>query len=259
MSSTPSPPCRLGVIGVGHLATTILAGLINSGWRAKDVILAPRGYSAELAERHGFRLATNNKAVVEGSSVVLVAVRPSDAERALEDLPWRPDQLVLSACAGVPLSAIGPAADPAAVTRIMPLTSSELGASPTLVYPAHPAAEAFLSAIGSTIVLSDESQFEACTVSAAVYGWAQMLVRETAEWTIEAGVPEPVARALVARTFVAAGRIIDEKDEPMDHLLDGLCTPGGITEAGLKHLSGAEVPEAWRGACDVVIQKLTKA
>ncbi|MEM6848567.1 MAG: pyrroline-5-carboxylate reductase dimerization domain-containing protein [Pseudomonadota bacterium] len=257
MSIERSSSGCLGIIGVGHLATTMVMGLLKNGWRAEEIVLAPRGHSAELAAQHGIFRAPDNAAVVERADLVLLAVRSADAVSALAGLPWRRGQLVLSACAGVPISALGAVAAPAQVSRIMPLTASELGASPTAIFPPTPAAQRLLDAIGTTITLDNEGQFEVCTVSAAVHGWILMLVRETCDWIENADVPAPIARALVAQTCVATGRIINEKEAPMAELLATLATPGGITEAGLKHLDAAHVPEAWRAACDVVFKRLT--
>jgi len=53
--------------------------------------------------------------------------------------------------------------------------------------------------------------------------------------------------------------MVAASDEPMDHLLEHLATPGGITELGLKHLERHEVGEAWSGACDAVVDRLTKS
>ncbi|MEM7696334.1 MAG: pyrroline-5-carboxylate reductase dimerization domain-containing protein [Pseudomonadota bacterium] len=257
MPTVPSPDCRLGIIGVGHLARAILTGLLRAGWAADDIILSPRGGGAQLAAEHGFCLAPSNAAVVARAPLILLSVRPADAVAALSGLPFRAGQTVMSACAGVPLKDLSIAA-PASVMRIMPLTASALGASPTLVHPENPAAAAFLAALGTAIPIDSEAAYEAATANSAVYGWVQMLVRETAAWTSTHNVPAPVARALAAHTFVAAGRMILESEAPMDDLLKSLCTPGGITEAGLKHLEGAGVPQGWRGACDVVLHRLNR-
>ena len=247
---------RLGIIGVGHLAAAILGGLRRAGWAADGVMLSPRGQGPDLAARHGFALAADNAALVRACDLVLLAVRPGDAAGAVAGLPWREGQVLMTACAGVPTWRLAPQAGPARVVRIMPITASELGASPTLVYPMVPQVAAFLEAIGSTIALEAEEQFDAATVSAAIYGWAQALIRGGADWTEAQGLDAATARQLVARTFVAAGRLVAEKDTPMEDLLTSIATPGGITEAGLIHLREAGVPEAWDGACEVVMRKL---
>lgn len=246
---------QLGIVGVGHLASSLLAGFLRAGMRAEDVLLSPRGRGPELARAHGFGLARGNGDLVARSDIVLLAVRPADAPAAVEGLGWRRRQTLLSLCAGVPIRALEAAA-PAEIVRAMPLTAAEFGASPTLLHPAHPAASALLEKIGVVIPLEREIEFETATVSAAVYGWAQELIRLSADWSAAHGLPPETARALAARTFVAAGRTVAEKDAPMEALLAALTTPGGITETGLRHLREHGAPEAWEGACDAVLRKL---
>lgn len=250
---------KLGVIGVGHLAKSILAGLLRAGVPARDILLSPRGHGPDMARAHGFGLARDNAEIVQTRDIVLLAVRPGDAAGSVGGLPWRDGQVLLSACAGVPIARLTDVAGPARVVRVMPITASELGASPTLVYPLLPQVQSFLDAIGSTLALDSEDQFEVATVSAAIYGWAQDLIRISAEWGARHGLDPELARQLAARTFVASGRMQAEQDAPMRDILARLCTPGGITAAGLQHLEQQGVPVAWDGASDLVLRRLRGA
>lgn len=247
---------KLGIIGVGHLAGSLLAGLARAGWPMAEIRLAPRGHSDRFAQVHGCQRCDSNAAVVAGSNLILLAVRPADAPAVMAELPFGAHHLVLSACAGVPLSALQDAAPAPTLLRIMPITAAEFGASPTLVYPHHPAAVPFLNALGTVITLEKEADFEVGSVSAAVYGWAQRLIIDAAEWSSDAGLSPDTARQLVAQTFVAAGQMMQQKEAPMAEVLNSLLTPGGITEAGLNHLEAHQVSAAWTAACDVVLQKL---
>ncbi len=247
---------RLGVIGVGHLATSLLKGLLRAGHAPEGIRLSPRGHGPELAAEHGFALAADNPALVADCDMVLLAVRPADAVDAVRGLPWRADHILVSACAGVTIARLAEGAGPAQIVRIMPITASELGASPTTVFPMRPELRPLLGALGTPIALESEDQFEAATVSAAIYGWAQALIRTGAEWGARNGLDPAVARQLMARTFVASGRMQGEQDAPMDEILASLCTPGGITEAGLRSLERAGMPEAWDEACDLVLARL---
>ena len=247
---------NLGIIGVGHLAKSILKGLLRARHATEDIVLSPRGEGESMAETHGFRLASDNADLVDRCDIVLLSVRPVDAANAIRDLPWRSDQLLMSACAGVPKATLEDAAPLAQIIRIMPITAAEQGASPTLVYPLVPEIQPFLDAIGSTIALESEAQFEIGTVSAAVYGWAQALIRTGAVWNAQSGLDPSVARQLAARTFVAAGLMQTDESQTMDATLASLCTPGGITEAGLHSLEQAGTPEAWEKACALVLRRL---
>jgi pyrroline-5-carboxylate reductase len=93
-------------------------------------------------------------------------------------------------------------------------------------------------------------------VSAAAYGWAQDLIRQSALWLERHGVEPQTARQLMARTFVAAGRMAGEADGDLEEGLRRLVTPGGITELGLRTLERRGVPAAWAEASDAVHARL---
>jgi pyrroline-5-carboxylate reductase len=244
----------LGILGVGHLASAILAGLHRSGM-TDTILLSPRGKALEMAEKYKLEICQDSMDLVSRADVVLLAVRPADAAKAVSGLPWRENQVVVSVCAGVPMSDL-PAA-PARLVRAMPLTAAEINASPTVFFPDIAEARKLIEHLGPAIALRSEQQFEVATVNAAIYGWAQDLIRLSAEWCADKGIDAQTMRRLVAQTFVAAGRLITEKDQAMEDMLTELVTPGGITELGLKVLADSGQPEAWQAACEAVLSKLT--
>lgn len=246
----------IGFIGVGHLAVSLLKGMSASDYPASDVLLTSRGYGREMASSHGFGLSELSEDIVERCDLVVLAVRPADVETATTGLPWREGQTVLSACAGVSIERLQACIAPAKPVRIMPITSAELGASPTIVYPEAVEAERFLSALGEPVLVASEDQFETATASAAMYGWAQALIGSAVDWSVENGLESEQARQLIARSFVAAGRMVAEQSQPIDTLIESLCTPGGITRLGLGHLRDADVLKNWQTAFDKVQDKL---
>lgn len=248
---------RLGIIGVGHLASAIVARLMETGWPAKDLALSPRGKSAELANRYKLTIAPDTASLVEMCDAVLLAVRPADTVAAVKGLPWRAGQILVSACAGVRIDALQQAAPHVRIARIMPLTAATLGASPTTIFPDLAAIRPLLERLGSVLPLRSEAEFEAATTTAAVYGWAQELVRLTTDWLVAQGIDAATARQLTARTFTAAGLLTAEAPESIEALMHGLVTPGGITELGLKTLAAHGAPEAWQHACAAVLARLT--
>jgi len=246
----------IGILGVGHLAEAIVTGLMRARFDPGALLLSPRGKAAAVGAKFDIGLATDNTDLVRRSDLVLLAVRPAAAVAAVAGLPWRDEQTLVSACAGVRITDLAPAAAPARIVRIMPLTAAAIGASPTVIYPECVVAARLLQHLGSVIPLGSEADFEAATVSAAVYGWVQALIGESAAWSAAHGLDAGSARRLTAETFIAAGRMIAESREPIDTLLERLVTPGGITERGLDILSSHQSFAAWRAACDGVLAKL---
>ncbi|MCB6178082.1 NAD(P)-binding domain-containing protein [Rhodobacter sp. Har01] len=244
----------LGILGVGHLAASLLAGLQRAGFAAEDVVLSPRGRAVEMSARYGHALAQDNADLVARTKLVLLAVRPADAPAAVTGLPWRAGQVLVSACAGVPLAHLP--VHPAKAMRIMPMTAAEIGASPTVCFPDLAEARRVVEAFGPVIPLPGEADFQVATVSAAVYGWTLDLIRQTADWSAAQGLDAAIARRLNALTFAAAGALAAQTRQPMPDLLHDLVTPGGITERGLQVLVGHAMGTAWASACDAVLEKL---
>ncbi|WP_119273498.1 pyrroline-5-carboxylate reductase family protein [Taklimakanibacter deserti] len=249
----------VGILGVGHLARSIIVRLLDSGMKPTDLLLSPRGQAPQLAARHGIPVAAGNRELVEGCPLVLLAVRPKDAVSALAGLPWTQRHTIVSACAGVTIGKLREAAPPARIVRAMPITACELGASPTTIFPDIAAARPLIDPLGPVIVLRSEEEFETATVSAAIYGWVQDLIRQSAAWIECHGVEAETARQLMARTFVAAGRMADEAEGDMETILRQLATPGGITELGLKTLERRNVSAAWSEASDAVLARLRQS
>lgn len=248
---------RIGVLGVGHLASVIITRLVESGWPTDRLVLSSRGKGPEIAARYGLRLVLDNAALVNEATTILLAVRPPAAEEAVQGLRWRQNHIIVSTCAGVSIARLRAAAGEAPrIMRVMPLTAAELGASPTTVYPDLPEARSLLKPLGPVLPMPSEEAFETATVTAAVYGWAQHLVRQTSGWLAAHGIEPQVARRLSALTFVAAGRLTAESPTDLDDLMRGLVTPGGITELGQKTLEQKGAPAAWDAACDAVLARL---
>lgn len=244
----------LGFIGVGHLAGYIIQGLDQSRWPKDKIILSPRGASTELAARYDLTIAASNAEVVERSDSVILGVRPAQARSAVDGLPWRAGQIIVSVCAGVALDSLRSVTAPAELVRAMPISAVSLGDGPTALFPDHPVSRLIFERLGSVLPLTQEEHFDIASVNAALYGWVHDLIRQSATWSTKHGLDAMAARRLAAATFVAAGRMVlaNEKTS-LDDMLDGLATPGGITARGLSVLTTGRVPENWSAACDEVM------
>jgi len=248
----------VGIIGVGHLAGYLVAGLAAAGG-GPEIVLSPRnaGRAAALADRHGARIAGDNSEVAAAASTVIVATRPADVLGALSGIEWRVDHTVVSVAAGVPLAAVGRAVAPATAVRAMPVACVSVGEGPTSLFPDAPAARALLERVGTVHAFADEAAFEAASVLGAFYGWAFALADHTSRWLADAGVAEAPARELVARTLRGAtGMMLADPDAEPGRVIESLATPGGITRLGLDLLAERRALEAWGEACEAVLRKL---
>src|SRR6478672_2658742 len=94
----------VAVIGTGKLGELVLSGLLRSGWPAQQLLPTTRRpeRATELAERYGVRPVRNLTAVTQ-ADVLLIAVKPQDAAKLLDEFGMKvpPGTLVVSLCAGL--------------------------------------------------------------------------------------------------------------------------------------------------------------
>lgn len=249
---------RLGIIGVGHLAGYVVAGLHRAG-ADFEIILSPRNadMSARLATRFGATVAADNQAVADGAELILLTTRPSDVVAACNAVAFRAGQTVVSTAAGVRLGSLERAVAPAQAVRAMPLTCAAVNKSPTLLHPDHPQTRSLFELLGNVLAVADEAQFTPASAIAAFYGWVYALLDETVAWTVRAGVPAQSARRLVLETARGAAEMgLSHPDQELSTLLDALATPGGVTRQGLQTLQEKQGLTAWTDALETVLGRL---
>ena len=99
---------RVGFIGGGAMAEALAGGLLSGDIAAADILVADvdSARRTHLAETLGVRTTERNDAVVAGSDVVVIAVKPQTVAVALGALD-RGDSMTrplwISIAAGVPL------------------------------------------------------------------------------------------------------------------------------------------------------------
>lgn len=239
---------KVGIIGTGHLGASLVHGLHAAGVSGDRVLVAPRGQGPrELARETGCRVAADAADLVRRSDVVLVCVRPDQIGAALEGLPWRSGQMVVSTLAAIPLAVVAGIVAPAGAVRAMPMTAAAVGASPTALYPPDPAILALLSVLGPVIPLTREADLDAATAGSLLYALGHLAVDRTAAWLVERGFPEDAARAHAVAHLGAAAAMMrfDGRSRPAT-----LATPGGVTEAALAQAEEKGLSVAWEAALD---------
>jgi len=248
----------LGIIGVGHMAGFIVQGLRGQGYDG-TIVLGPRNRdtAAQLAADFGCQVAASNQAAVDAAEAIFLTVPAKLAKPVLEELKFRPDQLVISACAGQGYDHLKPAAAPARLAISMPLAAAAIGKSPTLLYPDDEGAKKVLTPLGPVQVMKDEATFSAAVANSATCGWFMDLIRELAVCNERVGLAPDEARRLVTLTVEATtAYLLTIPEQPLPKIVDSLASKGGITERGLEVLRAQDANAPWRAAFEAVLERL---
>ncbi|MBL8698440.1 MAG: NAD(P)-binding domain-containing protein [Alphaproteobacteria bacterium] len=251
---------RLGVIGVGNIAGALLTGLATGPRPPHAVLLSPRSAetSASLAARFPqMRVAADNQAVVDGSDVVMLAVRPQVAREVLTPLRFRPEQRILSLIAIHPLAKLAPLVAPATrMHRALPLPPVARRLGPIAISPPDPELESWFATVGTVVPVADDHHFEAIWSTSALIATFYALVSRAADWGVAQGLPRESAERYAKSVFHAVAQPLADPGAKPAELAALAQTKGGLNEQILRHMTEVGAFDEVARALDMVLARL---
>ncbi len=238
----------IGFLGAGSMAEALIRGLLR-GHAGADRILAsgPRAERmAELAGRYAIETSVDNKRLVASADIVVLSVKPQIMRKVLDEVSehMRPDALVISIAAGIPIAAIEQRLRPGTrVIRTMPNTPALVDAAATAISRGGHATEADLEdarkifdAVGITVIL-DEAQLDAVTgLSGSGPAYIFLILEALSDAGVKVGLSRRTSTLLAAQTVLGSAKLLLETNEHPGRLKDMVTSPGGTAITGLHTL-----------------------
>jgi pyrroline-5-carboxylate reductase len=201
MNGARDRAARLGFVGCGTIAAAMIEGLMAAGHTA-PIVVSPRSAETAAALAAKFAevtVAADNQAVLDGSDLVVLAVRPQILDTVLAELKFEARHRVLSLVATVTLDYLRSATAPATVVaRAVPLPAVAWRQGPTAVYPADEEALALFDRLGRAVGLSDESEFSTFTAATAMMASHFAFAEAVSGWMANQGIADDKAQTFVA-------------------------------------------------------------
>ena len=251
-------PCAVGFVGGGNMAGALIKGLLAAGlyspeqlW-ASDVDAQKR---ASLRRRFRVGVTEDNAALVRGSKVIVLAVKPQIMDAVLAQLreAVTPAKLFLSIAAGVSTARLEAGLGTGArVLRIMPNTPALLGKGMSVLVRGRHATGAderlglrLLRAVGQAVAVQDERLLDAVTgLSGSGPAYVYLFAEGLIAGGIKAGLAAPLANQLVLQTLTGGAAMLRETGESPEALRAMVTSPGGTTLAGLTELEARGFKDA---------------
>jgi pyrroline-5-carboxylate reductase len=255
---------RLGFVGTGAITSAIVTGLNTAGLGSDTILVSPRNAEAAAALAAKFTsvtVAASNQAVLDGSEVVMLAVRPQVATEVLSELKFRADHRIISLMAITPLNKVAELVAPATkVTRAIPIPIVADRCGPTAIYPADPVAAVIFNRLGTAIEATSADQFIAFSTATATMAPYFTFAEEIAAWLTRHGVPAADARRYVATVYQGLGNIaVATPEHSLAALAGEFATRGGINEQVVAHMKERGAFDALSEALDAVLQRMKAA
>ncbi|MBA4495461.1 pyrroline-5-carboxylate reductase [Paenactinomyces guangxiensis] len=249
---------KIGLIGAGSMAASILAGLTEKGEiLPQNIALINRCNQKrlqELTQLYGLNEENNKPERILEADIVILAVKPKDVAEVLKcwGNRFRQGQLIISVIAGISTSFLESGLkEKLAVIRVMPNTSCAVGLSATAVCSGKwvrpedmEIACHIFSAIGSVFVVQEEMMDAVTGLSGSGPAYFYYMVEALESAGVHAGLSAAAARDLTVQTLLGAAQMLVKTGKEASQLRREVTSPGGTTMAGLEVLSRYRFDEA---------------
>lgn len=263
-----SEAIRVGFLGAGKMATALARGWLAAGLltresvRASDPIAKAR---ADFQQETGVAAGGENRPVVDGSDVVVLAVKPQNMAALLAELRplVRPDQLFISIAAGVTLGQLAAGLGPGRrLVRVMPNTPCLVGASAAGYAAADTATredvqrvDRLFNAVGRAFPVPEKLLDAVTGLSGSGPAFVFVMIEALSDGGVRMGLPRDVATLLAAQTVLGSAKLVLETGLHTGALKDMVASPGGTTIAGLHALERGGLRAALMDAVEAATRR----
>src|ERR1700682_6397076 len=247
-------PYRLGFIGAGKLAGSVIRGLVRAKiYSAKEIIAGEPSPEARAALENeaGIFVTAANAEVAEKAEIIFVVVKPGIVLPVLRELaPLLKDKCVISLAAAVRIASMEKIAD-ARFMRALTNTPAAICKAGTAIARATPSttadsemARTICSAMG-VVVEVNEKQIDAATALAGSGpAFVYKVIEALAEGGKKSGLSAKAAMTLAPQTVLGAAQLEIESGKSPDKLIKMVVTRGETTAAGLAEMERMNTSES---------------
>lgn len=252
----------IGFIGAGNLATSLMGGLIATGYPAARLWASDPQQNAcdTVRERFGINIARSNTELVQSAQVIILSVKPQLMHEVCTEIRapvTAHTPLLISVAAGIRTDAIFRWLNlRVPLIRSMPNTPAAVGSGATALFAAPTAteqqcgfAESLMRSVGMTVWVDEEPLLDAVTAlsgSGPAYFFLIMQALQLAGEKL--GLDAETARLLTLQTAFGAAKMALESPFDVGELRRLVTSPGGTTEQALRVLHEAHAVDLFEKA-----------
>ena len=256
---------RLGFIGAGKLAGSVIRGLVRSKFCSpKQIIGSEPNENTRAALRRDVEIdvTADNREAARKAGIILLGVKPAMVLPAIRELtPDLQDNLVISLAAGVRVSSMEKIADARFMRALTNTPSAVCRAATALARGTRTTdedvdrAREIFSAIGVVVELN-EAQIDAVTaLCGSGPAFIYTIIKALAAGGEKMGLASDGALTLATQTVLGAAQLASETKMSPEELINMVVSPGGTTAAGLAVMEKLKTSEGLIAAVQAATER----
>ena len=251
---------RLGFIGGGKLAGSVMRGLVRAKFCAAGEILVSEPFEATrtaLRDELGIAVAAGNDEVAEKAEVILIGVKPGVVLEVVAGMASViENKLVVSLAAGIRVTSMEGKAK-ARFMRAMTNTPAAVCQAATAIARGARTSEEdmarareIFSTIGFVAEVKEEQIDAVTALAGSGPAFVYTVIEALADGGTNCGLPPEISLGLATQTVRGAAQLALESGLSPEELRRMVITPGGTTAAGLAVMEKEGTASGLRGAVE---------
>jgi pyrroline-5-carboxylate reductase len=254
---------RLGFIGVGKIASSVITGICNSEIKYKKITISSRNKEISRFLKKRFKkiiISKTNQEIVDQSDWIFLSVTPSVGERIIKNLKFQSNQKVISFISTITLSQLKKMINKKVdIIRAIPLPPISLREGPVPICPPNKKVKAFFDKLGSTVEIKNEKlSINFWSTSGMMASYYNMLDTMSI-WLNKKGIKKIDAQKYVTSLFLALSKdAVINSNKDLKLLVKDSQTPKGLNEQALKEMIKKNVYKSITSTLNSIYKRLDK-
>ena len=252
---------RLGFIGTGKIASSVITGICTSKISFQKILVSPRNRNIAQKLKKRFRkvnIAKTNQEVVDKCNWVFLSVTPKVGKKILPKLKFRSNQKVVSFIATINLAQLKKIlGKKIKIVRAIPLPPIALKKGPVPICPPDKRVKSFFDKIGTTVEIKNEKLSKNFWATSAMMAPFYEILKVLSDWLVKRGIKRNKAQRYITSLFVALSvDSVNNSVKHLKHLVADSQTPGGLNEQAVRGLRRAKFYKNLEKSLNNVLKRL---
>jgi pyrroline-5-carboxylate reductase len=254
---------KLGFIGTGKIASSVILGVCRSKIKFRQIIVSPRNKRIANNLKKKFKkvsIAKSNQDVINKSNWIFLSVTPKVGDKIIKDLKFKSNQTIISFISTINLSELKKMIKvKSKIVRAIPLPPISIKKGPVPIYPPNRQVKSFFDKIGSTIEIKNEKlSINFWSTSGMMASYYEML-RVMSNWLVKKGIKKQDAQKYITSLFLALSEdAVVNSNKDLKYLVKESQTPKGLNQQGLNTMSKKGVYKSVVNTLNSIHKRLNK-
>ena len=254
---------KLGFIGTGKIASSVITGISNSKITYKKILISPRNHLVAKNLKKKFSkiiIAKNNQEIINKCNWIFLSITPKVGEKIIKNLKFKSNQTVISFISTITLVELKKMIKvKSKIVRAIPLPPISIKKGPVPICPPNKKVKDFFNNIGTTVEIKNEKSSINFWATSGMMAPFYELLRVMTNWLVKKGVKKDKAQKYVTSLFLALSEdAVVNSNKDLKYLVKDSQTPKGLNEQGVRELLKAGFYKKFEKTLNSIHKRLNK-